>query len=85
MESFHDLGRKNYLFAGSHESAQCEAVIYSLLATCRIRGVDPFTWLKTIWIHPRLPGKPVGKITPLKVESKSNHFKGVVWRAVRSN
>jgi transposase len=40
------LGRKNYLFAGSHESAQRGAVIYSLLATCQIRGVEPFTWLK---------------------------------------
>ncbi len=39
-------GRKNYLFAGSHEAAQRGAAIYSLLVTCQIRGVDPFTWLK---------------------------------------
>jgi transposase len=40
------VGRKNYLFAGTHESAKREAVIYSLLATCQIRGVEPFIWLK---------------------------------------
>jgi len=32
------LGRKNYLFAGSHEAAQQAAVIYSLLGTCKING-----------------------------------------------
>jgi hypothetical protein len=37
------LGRKNYLFAGSHESAQRIAVIYSLLGTCKASGVDPLT------------------------------------------
>jgi transposase len=29
------LGRKNYLFAGSHDAAQRAAMIYSLLATCK--------------------------------------------------
>lgn len=39
------LGRKNYLFAGSHESAQRIAMIYSLLASCKVNGVDPAKWL----------------------------------------
>lgn len=42
------LGRKNYLFAGSHEAAQRGAVMYSLIATCQLRGVNPFTWIKTV-------------------------------------
>ncbi len=32
------LGRKNYLFAGSHHGAQQAAIVYSLLATCKING-----------------------------------------------
>jgi transposase len=40
------LGRKNYLFAGSHDAAQQAAMIYSLLATCKINEVEPFSWLK---------------------------------------
>ncbi len=40
------LGRKNYLFAGSHESAQRAAMIYSLLATCKLNNVEPFNWLR---------------------------------------
>jgi hypothetical protein len=38
-------GRKNYLFAGSHEAAQQAAVIYSLLGTCKINGIEPFSYL----------------------------------------
>lgn len=40
------LGRKNYLFAGSHESAQRAAMIYSFLSICKLNDVNPYTWLK---------------------------------------
>lgn|SRR5690554_1443724 len=40
------LGRKNYLFAGSHEAAQRAAMIYSFLAICKKHEVNPFQWLK---------------------------------------
>ncbi|MDQ6890578.1 MAG: IS66 family transposase [Bacteroidota bacterium] len=39
------LGRKNYLFAGSHERAQDAAMLYSLFATCRLHDVNPEKWL----------------------------------------
>ena len=42
------LGRKNYLFAGSHKAAQRAAMIYSLLATCKLNNVEPNGWLKNI-------------------------------------
>ncbi len=34
------------MFAGSHDGAQNAAMIYSLLATCKIRNVEPYQWLK---------------------------------------
>jgi transposase len=40
------LGRKNYLFAGSHEAAQRSAMIYSFFAICKKHEVNPFQWLK---------------------------------------
>lgn len=40
------LGRKNYLFAGSHESAQRAAMIYSFFAICKKHEVNPYQWLK---------------------------------------
>jgi transposase len=39
------LGRRNYMFAGSHEAAHRSAVIYSLLATCKINNIEPQAWL----------------------------------------
>jgi len=42
------IGRKNYLFAGSHQAAQRAAVIYSLFATCRLHNINPYHWLKDI-------------------------------------
>lgn len=39
------LGRKNYLFAGSHERAQDAAMLYSLFATCRLHNINPEHWL----------------------------------------
>jgi len=40
------LGRKNYLFAGSHQAAGYAAMMYSFLGTCKLNGVEPFEWLK---------------------------------------
>lgn len=42
------VGRKNYLFAGSHEAAQRAAMIYSLFATCRLHNINPYNWLKNV-------------------------------------
>jgi transposase len=42
------IGRKNYLFCGSHEAAKRTAMLYSLLGTCKMHDVNPFVWLKNI-------------------------------------
>ena len=39
------LGRKNYLFAGSHAAAQRIAMMYSFFATCKANEVNPQHWL----------------------------------------
>jgi transposase len=59
------LGRKNYLFAGSHEAAQRSAMFYSFFYTCHEHGVNPREWLehtlkhiyetKTSQLHQLLP------------------------------
>jgi transposase len=45
------LGRKNYLFAGSHQAAQRAAMIYSLLAMAKKAEVNPYEWLKYVFDH----------------------------------
>ena len=42
------IGRKNYLFAGSHESAQRIAVFYTFFAACKHQGIDPEIWLTDV-------------------------------------
>src|SRR5690625_2856165 len=42
------LGRKNYLFAGSHEGARRAAMAYSSFATCKAHQVNPHQWLKHV-------------------------------------
>lgn len=39
------LGRKNYLFAGSHGAAADIAMFYSFFGTCAKNGIDPQKWL----------------------------------------
>ena len=60
------LGRKNYLFAGSHQGAQRAAMMYSFFATCKLKEVNPYQWLhytldhiadtKMSQLHNLLPG-----------------------------
>jgi transposase len=57
------IGRKNYLFAGSHEAAQTAAMFYSLLGTCKLKNVEPFQWLKKLLEV--LPDYPANKLEDL--------------------
>jgi transposase len=42
------LGRKNYMFAGSHQAASHAAMMYSFFDSCKRNEINPFEWLKTI-------------------------------------
>ena len=59
------IGRKNYLFAGSHEGARRAAMLYSFLGTCKINNVNPFDWLRdTLEIIPAHPVNQLEKLLP---------------------
>ncbi len=57
------LGRKNYLFAGSHNGARRAAMIYSFLGSCKQNQVDPFLWMRDMFNS--LPDHPVNKLEEL--------------------
>ncbi|EPA8541942.1 transposase domain-containing protein, partial [Shigella boydii] len=42
------VGRKNYLFFGSDNGGESAAIIYSLLVTCKLNGVEPEDWLREV-------------------------------------
>ena len=45
------LGRKNYMFCGSHNGAVNAAILYSFLGTCKLNDIDPFKWLIYVFNH----------------------------------
>lgn len=57
------IGRKNYLFAGSHNGARRAAMLYSFLGTCKINEVNPFEWLRHVLNV--IPNHPVNKLQEL--------------------
>ena len=42
------LGRRNWLFAGSDRGGQRAAMMYSLITTAKMNGIDPQAWLADI-------------------------------------
>jgi transposase len=57
------LGRKNYMFAGSHAGAKRAAIVYSLLGSCKLQNINPYDYL--IDILQRLPLQPVNRLQEL--------------------
>ncbi len=68
------IGRKNYLFAGSHAAAQRSAIFYSLLATCKNYHVNPVDWMQDVLT--RIAGYPINKIQELLPQN---------WKPTQSN
>ena len=42
------LGRKNFLFAGSDQGGERAAIIYSLIGSAKLNGLDPEAYLRTV-------------------------------------
>jgi hypothetical protein len=57
------LGRKSWLFCGSDRGGQRAAVIYSLIVTAKMNGVDPQAWLTDVLS--RIAGHPVHRLDEL--------------------
>lgn len=59
------LGRKNYLFAGSHEGAKRAAMFYSFFGTCKKNNVNPYQWLKKVLeVIPEYPANKLADLLP---------------------
>jgi transposase len=57
------VGRKNWEFAGSDEGGKRAAVLYSLIATCRMNDVEPWAYLKDVLA--RVSSHPASRIAEL--------------------
>jgi transposase len=57
------LGRKNWLFAGSHNGGERAAAMYSLLETAKLNAIDPEAYLRRVL--QRIPDLPINRIGEL--------------------
>lgn len=57
------IGRKNYLFAGSHNGAKRAAMWYTFFGTCAKNNVNPYKWLTKVLTI--ISDYPVNKIEDL--------------------
>lgn len=57
------LGRRNYLFAGSDGGGTSAAVLYSLIGTALLNGVEPYAYLREVL--GRIADHPINRIEEL--------------------
>jgi transposase len=57
------LGRKNYLFVGDVDAGTSIAGLYTIIATCEARGVNPFAYLADV--IPRVQDHPADRLDEL--------------------
>ena len=61
------IGKKNWLFIGDANTGQRSAIIYTLIESCRRRGIDPQAYLRDVLT--RLPGatnQQIPRFTPAR-------------------
>jgi hypothetical protein len=60
------VGRKNWIFVGSDQGAEVNAVFVSLLASCQLHGIEPWAYLRDAFcLLPRWPKHRVLELAPL--------------------
>ena len=57
------LGRKSWLFAGSERGGHRAAVMYTLIGTAKLNGIDPQAWLADVIA--RISDIPVSRLHEL--------------------
>jgi hypothetical protein len=57
------VGKKNWLFIGQPEAGWRSAVIYSVIVSCRRRGLDPWVYVRDVL--QRLPGMKQSELQTL--------------------
>ncbi len=60
--------RKNYLFFGSDHGGERGALLYSLIGTCKLNGVEPESYLRYVLdVIADWPINRVGELLPWRV------------------
>ena len=59
------LGKKNWLFMGDADAGERGAIIYTVIESCRRRGIDPYAYLKDVLTRlSRTTNRQIPDVTP---------------------
>ena len=59
------IGKKNWLFIGDSEAGERSAIIYTVIESCRRRGIDPYTYLRDVLTRlPHMTNRQIPEVTP---------------------
>jgi len=66
------LGRKNWLFCWTEVGAKHAGIVHSLIVTCRLHGIDPYTYL--VDVLQRVGEHPAARVAELTPRPWKQHF-----------
>ena len=59
------IGKKNWLFVGDADAGERSAIIYTIIESCRRRGLDPYAYLKDVLTRlPHMTNRQIPEVTP---------------------
>lgn len=73
------LGRKNWLFCWTEVGAQYVGIVQRLLASCRLQGVDPYSYL--VDVLQRIDTHPAFEVHLLTPRLWKQHFAETPFRS----
>lgn len=66
------LGKKNWLFIGEADVGQRGAILYTVIESCRRRGLDPYIYLRQVLTRlPSMTNRQIPQVTPEAWSKKS--------------
>ena len=73
------MGRKSWLFCWTELGAQHVGIIQRLIVTCRLHGIDPYTYL--VDVLQRVAEHPASRVAELTPRLWKQHFSDKVLRS----
>jgi transposase len=59
------IGKKNWLFIGEAQAGQRSAILYTIIESCRRRGIDPYAYLKDVLTRlPHMTNRQIPQVIP---------------------
>jgi transposase len=59
------IGKKNWLFIGEANAGERSAILYTIIESCRRRGIDPYAYLRDVLSRlPHMTNRQIPEVTP---------------------